>query len=681
MTETLFWVFVFFALYEAYCVFWGASSARISRTAADFFLAERQIPAWVFVVAATVMSFTGWTVIGLPAIVFRSGFPSASLALCAITIPLAGVLFLKRQWMLSRRFGYVTPAEMFSDYFGGRLIRLIVLLIALLFALPFLGVQLAAAGYLIQVVSGAAIPWVSAMWILTALVFLYICLGGMRAAAYVGTLQGLLFAACIVAIGVFAWAKIDGFANFVALLAKLGASKFGPWGASAAGYNAYFETPGVVQFVAGIGREMPVGGVWTSSLVLTYCFSLMGLQLAPAFTIGAFATRDVKGFAPQQVWAAGATIGLVLVFFGIFGGMGALFLGGSLSLDQAGLAVAHDLPNLDGGREVALVAYYLKSVGESAPWFAGILAVAAVAAVQATAALYSSATGTIFARDFYKHFLDPTANDQRQKLFGRIGVGLTLLAALILATYAPRAQAELGALALASGFQLLPAAAAICWLPWITRRAAVSGLIAGIVVVVFTDKLGLTLAAFVGIELPWGIWPWMIHPAGWGIVCNIAICLIFSPLTRDRAEREHRMVFHAFLAEASTRAPKNRVLRSVAWAAALTWFFFAVGPGLVIGTDLFGAPNAGPAAWLFGIPSIWAWQIIWWALGVLLLWLLAYKLEMSTPLRERIELRVDGIRRIPQSPRIDQSDRVPEDASFGVGVPLRAPSWDYLEPQ
>jgi SSS family solute:Na+ symporter len=59
---------------------------------------------------------------------------------------------------------------------------------------------------------------------------------------------------------------------------------------------------------------------------------------------------------------------------------------------------------------------------------------------------------------------------------------------------------------------------------------------------------------------------------------------------------------------------------------------------------LFGAPNAGPSAWLFGIPSLWAWQIIWWALGVLLIWLLAYKLEMSTPLSEEIEPQLESIR-------------------------------------
>jgi SSS family solute:Na+ symporter len=67
MSERLFWLFVFFAVYAAYCLFWGVAHARSARTADDFFLGERQIPAWVFVIAATVMSFTGWIAIGLPA--------------------------------------------------------------------------------------------------------------------------------------------------------------------------------------------------------------------------------------------------------------------------------------------------------------------------------------------------------------------------------------------------------------------------------------------------------------------------------------------------------------------------------------------------------------------------------------------------------------------------------------
>ncbi|MES9868321.1 MAG: sodium:solute symporter family protein, partial [Sedimenticola sp.] len=67
----------------------------------------------------------------------------------------------------------------------------------------------------------------------------------------------------------------------------------------------------------------------------------------------------------------------------------------------------------------------------------------------------------------------------------------------------------------------------------------------------------------------------------------------------------------------------------IAWIMTITWFFFGIGPGAVIGNWIFGDPtDAG--TWLFGIPSIWAWQLIWWLLGIFMMWFLAYKMELST---------------------------------------------------
>ncbi len=645
MTARLGWLFVFFALYATYCVFWGVDSMRGRRGAMDFFLAERNIPSWVFAVGATAISLTGWMVIGLPATVFRDGFQASALALGAIVVPLAGALVVSRQWILSRRFGFVTPAEMYADYFGGPLIRPIVLLIALLFAIPFLGLQLGATGYLIEVLSGGAVPWALAMWALGALVFTYVVLGGMRAASFVGVLQTLMLGAAIVAAGVIAWVELGGFGSFVGLLAKLGASKAGDWGAAQNGYNAFFTTPGVVQFVAGFSREAPVGGVWTTTMVLSTALSLMGFQLAPAFVIVAFSARDARGFAAQQVWLAAAAIGFGLIFFSVMAGVGALFLGASPAIGAASLGIGHELPALAPGREAGLVADYLNSLAGRAPWFLGLLAVATAAATQATAALYASATGTMFARDFYRFYLRPNASDSDQKLFGRIGVGFTILFALVGSTYAPQAQALFGALALPFAVQLLPAALAVTWLRWLTPQAVLSGLIAGLVLVFFTDQLGLTIANFFTIDIPWGRWPWTVHSAGWGLVCNVAICLLFSLLTQKRSRRERRMRHHDFLAEAAPRAPNARGWRPIAWVAALAWLFFAIGPGQLLGVDLFGAPNAGPGAWLFGIPSIWAWQIMAWALGVLLLWLLAYRLSMSGAPPRLVEPEAESIRK------------------------------------
>ena len=638
MTHQVVWLFAFIVLYWAYCLQWGVSSARVARGAQDFFLASRQLPAWVFVFFSSAASFAGWAFLGQPALTLRDGLPGAQLGLAAVAIPLTGVLFLKRQWLLGQHFGYSTPGEMFSDYFGGDAMRIPLLIVALLCAVPFVGMQLTASGYLVQWLSEGAIPWNLAMWALTAVVFLYVCIGGLRAAAYVGSLQGLLFVAGIIGVGLLALAQLGGLAALVQAMAKLGGTPAGPWGSSALGYNAYLSIPGVVQFTAGMGKELPVAGMWTASMLLSTCFALMGMQASPAFSMLAFSCRDPKGFAPQQVWVSAGLVGAVLVFLSVAQGMGANFLGASASLSAAGLALGQVLPDLGGGKESGLVAQYLLLLAHEAPWLMALLAVCALAAIHAMVALFSATAGTMVAKDIFLRYLTPRADLTRQRLQARVGIAAVVLAALLLATFAPQAQAQLGALALGFAFQLWPALAGICWFPWITRQGATVGLVAGMLGVLFTEQLGATLCRFVGITLPWGRWPWTVHSAGWGIFLNVVACVVVSWLSHNAMERAHRMRFHTLYAGTVAIAPNQRFLRPVAWALTLVWFFFAVGPGAILGNDLFGAPNAGLAGWPMGVPSLWAWQMLWWALGVLVIWFLAYRLEMGTrPRRDRLE--------------------------------------------
>ena len=260
------------------------------------------------------------------------------------------------------------------------------------------------------------------------------------------------------------------------------------------------------------------------------------------------------------------------------------------------------------------------------------------------AAAYASATGTMFARDVYKRYLNPEAGDGLQKFYARVAIGLVLLVALTLATFAPRAQAQLGVLALGFGCQLIPALAAICWIPWITRQGVLVGLASGLVAVVVTDSFGMTLCEFFGFQLPWGRWPWTIHSAGWGIAVNVTLCLLVSCVSQDVKGRAHRDRFHAVFQPEMVLTPGKNVLSPVAWTLALGWLFFAIGPGAVIGNTLFSLPDGGVAGWALGMPSIWVWQTIFWALGVLVLWLLAYKLKMSTSPKIEIEPEIHTLR-------------------------------------
>jgi SSS family solute:Na+ symporter len=711
MEAKIVWLLIFVVLYWAYCIFWGIKGAISARTASDYFIAGRRISLWVFVLAATAPSFSGWTFMGHPGLIYRDGFQYAYASFYAITIPFTGLLFLKRQWIIGKRFGFVTPGEMLSYYFRSDAIRLLVILVALVFSVPYLGVQLRASGYLFNVLTDGRLSIDVGMWVLSAVVFIYVASGGLRAVAYVDTLQCILLAVGIVIIGLIALNAVGGWDTLqqnIALLSQMDGDR------TADGYSHYIAIPGVIQFVS--DGPSAQGGAWTGMMILTYMFALMGIQAAPAFSMWAFSNHNPAPFAPQQVWASSFGIGFILFVFTAMQGIGGHFLGADLDFaaqhpdrvapgpasemqanllmtDHRAAAVAAgvteeqlrpvaaqafailgqtkevptfaqvaqtggeagttvsallqqspelgeqpallDLPTVD-----SLVAQLINLMSDTWPWLVGLLAVCALAAMQSTGAAYMSTAGGMITRDLIRHFLIPNASHGLQKLFGRIGVGVIVLLALIVATTSTDALVLLGGLAVAYGFQMCPALVAVCYWPWLTRHGVVLGLIAGLIAVTVTD-----MPASVGIEA-WGRWPWTIHAAGWGIICNIAVALLVSAITRDDMDR--KMEFHNFLAQHAALPPDRRKLIPVAWIITLAWFFFGIGPGAVIGNWAFGNPNE-PATWSFGMPSIWAWQLLFWALGVAMMWFLAYVMQMSTAPETDVESLAEDIAEIERA--------------------------------
>ncbi len=639
MDAKIIWLFIFVGLYWTYCIFWGIKGALSAKTASDYFIAGRQISLWVFVLAATATSFSGWTFMGHPGLLYRDGFQYAYASFYAITIPFTGVIFLKRQWMLGKRFGFVTPGEMLSDYFRSDSIRLLVVLVALVFSVPYLGVQLRASGFLFNVLTDGMLGVEVGMWLLSAVVIIYVASGGLRAVAYVDTMQAVLLAFGIVAIGFIAVTFVGGWGRLnegIGVLAQFDTKR------TLDGYSHYIAIPGVIQFVS--NGPSATGGAWTGIMILTYMFALMGIQSAPAFSMWSFSNHNPKPFAPQQVWASSFGIGFILFVFTAMQGLGGHLLGANVAFmnahpDLVNNVMGQGLGGKDlmesAGKQGMLVPQLIYLLGETAPWFAALLSVCALAAMQSTGAAYMSTAGGMLTRDLLKRYLMPNASHGQQKFWGRVGVIVIVLAALVVATTSKDALVLLGGLAVAYGFQMWPSLIAVCWWPWLTRAGVVLGLIAGLIAVTLTESIG---AQF----MPWGRWPLTIHSAGWGIIFNLGIAILVSAATQNREDLAHKMTFHNFLREHASLPASKKGLVPVAWIITLVWFFFGIGPGAVIGNTIFGNPN-NPATWIFGMPSIWAWQLLWWALGVFMMWFLAYKMEMSTVPAKEIEVLHEDI--------------------------------------
>ena len=629
MQSIAIWLWAFVILYWVYCIYWGYRGMRMATTASEYMIAGRHIPLWVFVLAATATSFSGWTFIGHPGLLYRDGFQYAYASFYTITIPFTGLLFLKRQWLLGKAYGFITPGEMFGEYYRSNLIRLLVVVVALIFSVPYLGVQLRASGFLFHVLTNEALSINVGMLLLSAIVILYVASGGLRAVAYVDTLQAVLLALGIVLIGIITLNAVGGFSRLnegIFLLSELDQKR------TPAGYSHYIAIPGVIQWVSAGAKAQ--GGAWTGAMNLTYMFALMGIQSSPAFSMWAFSNQTPRSFAPQQVWASSFGIGLILMVFTAIQGLGGHLIGADLSFLQAHPDAANNvlgagLGNEDimklPGAQGQLVPRLIQSVGDTAPWLVGLLAVCALAAMQSTGAAYMSTAGTMLTRDLMLRFISKNMSDGQQKLWARIGVLIIVGLALLVAITSTDALVLLGGLAVAFGFQMWTALIGICYWPWLTRLGVVVGLVCGLIAVMMTESIGVS---WFGIEA-WGRWPLTLHSAFWGILFNLPVAIAISYFTQNEEDAKHKQKFHNFLRSKASLPEERKSLVPMAWIVVIVWFFFAVGPGAVVGNTIFGNPN-DINTWIFGMPSIWAWQIIWWILGVGMMWFLAYRMQFST---------------------------------------------------
>jgi Na+/proline symporter len=333
----------------------------------------------------------------------------------------------------------------------------------------------------------------------------------------------------------------------------------------------------------------------------------------------AFANKNPKPFPLQQVWASTLGIGLALFVFTTMQAMSgwvlALLPGGN-----GGTVLPLDRLISSGGND--LVPYLIHLMKDTAPFAVGILAICALAAMQSTGAAYMSTASGMLTRDIVKRFIKKDMSETQQTYWGRITVLIVVGSALIFASLVPGAIVMLGAFATSYGFMMYPSLIAVCYWKFLTRQGVVAGLICGMIAVFVTFRFDL--------GLPWGYNPLTIFAAGWGILFNLPIAIIVSVFTQPEGElKEKQDTWHAFVQQHASLSPEKKPLVKWGWIITVVWFFFAIGPGCVIGNTIFGNP-ATPATWANGMPSIWIWQLIWWILGIGMMWFLAYKLEMST---------------------------------------------------
>lgn len=634
MSDKALWFVIFLLLYVAYCFFWGVRGSRDVDNPEKYYLANRSVSAWVFFFAATAATFAGLTTLAHTGLIFHDGFQYVATSFIAITVPLGSLFFFKRQWMLSRKYGYITPGEMYYDYYKSDAIRIISVVVTFFVAIPILSVLFGATGFLVNTLTEGYVSRELSMWVISVIVLFYVTAGGFKSTVSVGVVQSWLFMLTVLILGLVTYSFIGSFEVFGNALSKIASTSISAWGNTngygGADHNGYFAVPGVIQWVAGLGKNEATGGPWTSMMIFTYTLSFMGIILSPSFSMWTYSVKHPKVFSYYQVWGSAALVGALLFIFSTLQGVGSNLLGANADINNLGLSISNILPEVSRGDHSLILYYLINLMDNSALWLTGLLMVGLIAALQSTAAAFLMSAGSIITRDLYKAYVDKDLKWEKERSVARLIMLLIFLASLYIATFAKPAMVLFSGIAISISFQFLVVLLGLVWFPWITRGAAIFGIIIGIIIVILTETIGQQIT---GNRLPWGRWPLTIHSGAWGLLFNIFVCFsisAFSSITKIDTYRSHREKFHNFLNDHMGLHPNRNKLRSFAYVITLIWLFFAIGPGLVLGNMFFGDPGGGFESWVLKIPSIWGYQLIWWVIGIGLIWFLASKMDLST---------------------------------------------------
>jgi Na+/proline symporter len=571
-------------LYIVYAFYEGMKGFFKEKTAAGYAIGGRSVPFIAFLMAATAASFSGWTFIGHPGLIWRDGLAYAFASFYVLTIPITGTFFAKRTWLLGKRYGFVTPGDMYAYYFNSEPLRFLVVLTAVLYSIFYSAVQLMAAGALFNVITGVDFTWGAIF--LAFIVWFYVVTGGMKAGAWVGVTQFVLLVGGIVILGAYVimQPQFGGWSGFTKVMNNLD--------------QKFLTVPEVITW--GLGKKGAAS--WTAVMVLTYMFALMGIQSSPAFTMTFFGIKSPKPLAWQQTFMSTFVVGFALFFFTAFQGMGAKVL------EVAGVAAFQGLS--DRTIVPTLIHEFLP------PFMVGLVFMGAIAAIHSTAAPYINTGGSILLRDVYWRYVrSQKAGDAEQIWVNRLLTTLLTIGALAVGLTSQAALVILGALATAFGFVMYVLLLGVIWGFKFPRIGAVLG----------------TAAGMLAVYLSYKVWPnpLSMHSAFWGTFTGLVVAYLCRGLgLKDNQQTiERQAEVRQWLDSVDSPTANGRKWRGIMKVATPLWFFFAIGPACILGNNAFS---------FCGFPALWSWQIAWWMVGIVMMWALTFKAELSTTNDEQI---------------------------------------------
>ena len=455
------------------CLVIGYAGLKVGKIdVEDFFLGGRTFGFAVAYLLYVSTFHSSFAFMGSVGWIYSMGITFFATFSSCIVSPLMYYVLGYRIWLLGKKHGFITPADLLGDYYQSNLVRVIISILGLVFVIPYIQAQMIGAGYILEIGTGGRIPYLWGCIILLAVIMGYVWLGGLRAAAWTDVLQGVLMFAMVWVGGIFVTYAALGTTDFTTVFQKIEQT-----------YPKLLVVP---------------DAYWP--VYTTLFISLVGISIYPPIWMSAYTARS-----PKILKWLSVTSPLYLIWFYL-----PCFL-----VAWAGKIALPPVARPDTVFPLMLMKY-------APAWLAALTLAGGIAACMSTADAQLVSCSAMFTRDLYQRFIKPDAKAKTILLVGRTLIVIFGFVSVALALLVPGLIVSVVALALGGCLQMMPSLIGAVYWPRGTKAGAVSGLVVGIVVLVLTQFI-------------WP-GPFGIMSGAWAIISNSLVYVLVSYATKPPSE-------------------------------------------------------------------------------------------------------------------------------------------------
>ena len=402
---------------------------RTGSTPAEYFLAGNTLGVVVFPLTMFATLMSAFIFLGSAGWGYQHGMAWFALlgveAIAGIPLALIGL----KVWRLGRERGYITPLEYIGDAYDNDPLKLLILGVQFVWAIPYLAIQAMGGGLLFEPITAGAITFTQGALILTLVTAIYLGLGGLRSVAWSDVLQGIAVVVLLVGALVYLFPALDPAAATATLATD----------------SNHLQPSGDLGFFS--------PGVWLSFLLMNTMAIIAYPQMFQRF----LAADSERAFRSLLIWWPVMVLvaALVPVLLGVWG------------------VVA--MPGLDDPDAILPVL-----LAEHVPvWIFGIVMGGALAAMMSTADSLVLTLSSLVSRDLYRAHLAPAASERRETWVGRLTAIVLLLFGLLLALPQPGTIIDLAVYFIQGNALLLPVFVAPLYWSRATAHGALLSVILG----------------------------------------------------------------------------------------------------------------------------------------------------------------------------------------------------------